>query len=87
MKSKYRGMMEARRISRLNMNDAYDKLKQFKKDLKTSSGSRLYYLESLVSVLQDTLEQKEESIAMEEPGGEIGGGGGGMSGGSCAGSD
>ncbi len=82
-----RATIEAGKLCRLKLNDAFDKLKELEESMKRAKGGRKKYLAALVSALGDRLETKMESIAQEEVGGCIGGDGGGFSGGSCAGAD
>jgi hypothetical protein len=81
-----RATIEAQRLSRLGLANVEDVLKDAKARLRHSKGDHMY-LTQLVSVLEERLEAKIESIMNEEPGGQLGGDCGGFSGGSTAGSD
>lgn len=82
-----RATIEANRLCRLKLNDAFDRLKESEEALKNAKGGKKKYLAALISALDEKLEAKMESIQGEESGGCIGGDGGGISGGSCAGAD
>lgn len=82
-----RATIEANRLCRLKLNDAFDKLKESEEALKNAKGGKKKYLAALISALDEKLEAKMESISMQEPGGELGDGGGGFSSGGCAGAD
>ena len=53
---------------RNNLNIAYDKLKQLKKDAVNLTGDRKEYMDILISMLSYKLEQKENSIYESEIG-------------------
>jgi hypothetical protein len=86
-KLKLRASIEASRLSRLKLDDAFDLLRDYRKELDVSKGERKKYLDILVSMLDDRLENKMNSINNSVHGGEIGGGGGGYSCGSDVGGD
>jgi hypothetical protein len=82
-----RATIEANRLCRLKLNDAFDRLKKSEEALKNAKGGKKKYLAALISALDEKLEAKMQSIQGEESGGCIGGDGGSISGGSCAGTD
>lgn len=88
-KAKLRAAIEAKRLMRLKLDDAFDELHRLRKALKDAHKAKknAEYLETLVALLDEQLEAKMESIMNEEPGGPIGCDGGGFSGGSVAGDD
>lgn len=84
---KLRAAIEANRLVRLKLNDAFSLLSEYRKGLEATHGKKKQYLTELISALTERLEDKMDSINSTEHGGEIGGGGGGFSCGSDAGGD
>jgi hypothetical protein len=68
LKFRIKASIEASKIVRNNLNLAYDKLKQLKKDAVNLTGDRKEYMDILISMLSYKLEQKENSIYESEIG-------------------
>lgn len=69
-KIKFRATLEANKISRMKLEHAYDKLEEFQKQFKSAKGDRRIWLSSVMEVLEQKLEQKEEALsnmAMDGP--------------------
>lgn len=86
LRVKLRATIEANRVSRLGWEEAEEYLKTVENKLESAKGHHKKYLEVLVVVLNNKLDEKAEAAANQSLGGEIGAGGSFDSGG-CAGSD
>lgn len=82
LRLKLKATIEAKRIARMDQDKAYEKLKEFREQLKNMhDGPSKAKMEIMVSVLHAELEKNDETYANAEYGGCIEGGCGFGSGG------
>lgn len=75
IKMRFKATLEANRISRLGMDNAYTKLNEFKKQLeKEKNSGRKEWLKIVIQVLEEKMEQKEEVLANTQYGCPVDGG-------------
>ena len=63
LRKRLKASIEVSKLMRGNLDIAYRKLKEFRKELKVTTQNRSEYLNILISMLEHKLDEKYESIS------------------------